>query len=96
MRDARCSCGFTEAGDETMTDHLLAVFAPEESRGADGVVLRGMAARTCSCGVATTTPAKLDAHFLAMFTPRDATGRDGVRHAAAPENSQEREATCRA
>jgi hypothetical protein len=38
VADARCSCGFTEAdgADETISDHLLEVFAPEDDMGTDG------------------------------------------------------------
>lgn len=81
MADAMCSCGFTESADEAMTDHLLAAFTPEDSRGRDGNVHEEWRATlSCSCGVATTTPAQLDAHFLAMFTPDNAIGRDGGKH----------------
>jgi hypothetical protein len=70
-----------------MTDHLLAVFAPKGSRGADGVVHEEwQPALTCSRGVATTTPAELDAHFLGVFTPEDAVGRDGAKHAPIGEH----------
>jgi hypothetical protein len=82
MADVRCSCGFTESGDETLTDHLLDVFVPGDSRAADGQVHEELAATSaCACGVATTTPAELDQHFLAAFTPADSVGCDGVRHA---------------
>ena len=40
MDDSRCSCGFTVSGDETMTDHLLEAFAPDDSRAADGLSTR--------------------------------------------------------
>jgi hypothetical protein len=81
MADARCSCGFTESGEETMTDHFLEVFIPADSRAADGLVHQEWTvALTCSCGVATSTPAELDRHFLGVFTPADSVGRDGVRH----------------
>ena len=36
MTDVRCSCGFRESGDEAITDHLLAMFEPQDGRGADG------------------------------------------------------------
>src|SRR5258707_4648431 len=69
MADAMCSRGLTERADETMTDHLLAVFTPEDSRGRDGELHEEwQVTRSCSCGVATTTPAQLGAHFLAMFS----------------------------
>jgi hypothetical protein len=81
MDDSRCSCGFTVSGDETMTDHLLEAFAPDDSRAADGLVHEEWAAAlTCSCGVAATTAAELDRHFLAAFTPADSIGRDGRAH----------------
>jgi hypothetical protein len=81
MADVRCSCGFAESGDETLTDHFLDVFVPGDSRGADGQVHDELAATSaCACGVATTTPAELDRHFLAIFTPADLVGRDGGRH----------------
>jgi hypothetical protein len=82
MADARCSCGFTEARDETITDHLLAMFAPEDSRAADGTVHEEWAAAlTCSCGLAAGAAAELDAHFIEVFTPGDAIGHDGKKHA---------------
>jgi hypothetical protein len=81
MADVRCSCGFTEFEGETMTDHFLEVFVPEESRAADGLVHEEWTvALTCTCGVATTTPPELDRHFIAIFTPDDAIGRDGQKH----------------
>lgn len=82
MADARCSCGFSEAGDETVTDHLLGVFVPEESRASDGTVHEeAWPDLTCSCGLAAATPGQLDAHFLRVFTTGDLVGRDGRRHA---------------
>jgi hypothetical protein len=82
MTDMQCSCGFTETGDETITDHLLAVFAPEDSRGTDGLIHEEWTtALACTCGVATTTPAELDRHFLTVFTPADTIGHDGQKHA---------------
>lgn len=81
MINARCSCGFSEGGDERIGDHLLEVFTPGDSRGSDGLVHEEWTATlTCSCGVATTTPNELDAHFLAVFTPDNAVGRDGNKH----------------
>jgi hypothetical protein len=81
MADSRCSCGFIASGDETMTDHLLETFAPDDSRAADGVVHEEWTvALTCSCGVAATTAAELDRHFLAAFTPAGSIGRDGRAH----------------
>jgi hypothetical protein len=81
MTTAQCTCGFTEAGDETLSDHLLEVFTPADSRAADGVVHQEWTvALTCACGVATTAPAELDRHFRAVFTPDDAIGPDGEKH----------------
>ncbi len=81
MGDGRCSCGFTGSADETMTDHVLEVFAPDDSRAADGVVHEEWtAALACSCGAAAAMPAELDGHFLAVFVPADSVGRDGSRH----------------
>ena len=81
MADARCSCGFSEAGDETITDHLLEVFAPEDCRGSDGLVHEEVRPDlTCSCGLVAATAGELDAHFLRVFTPGDLVGRDGRKH----------------
>lgn len=80
MAHARCSCGFTEAGDETIGDHLFEVFAPDDGKGPDGKVhLEGEAALYCLCGAGGSGP-ELDAHWLELFTPADSVGRDGVRH----------------
>jgi hypothetical protein len=80
MAGMRCSCGFTEAADEKIVDHLLEVFAPEDGRAADGLVhLEGEASLVCMCG-AGGSASELDAHFLAMFTPADRMGRDGEKH----------------
>ena len=77
---AQCLCGFTEAGDEKIGDHLFEVFAPDDGEGPDGVVhLEGEAALFCLCGAGGTV-ADLDAHFQAVFTPADHIGRDGERH----------------
>src|SRR5712691_8553010 len=81
MADARCSCGFTEAGDETITDHLLEVFVPEDCLAGEGTVHEEVRPDlTCSCGLAATTPGELDAHFLQVFTADDLIGRDGGKH----------------
>jgi hypothetical protein len=82
MTLAKCACGFTEdvAADETIADHLYAVFAPEDGKAADGLVhLEGEAGLYCMCG-AGGTAAELDAHFLTVFTPADYVGRDGKKH----------------
>ena len=84
MARTRCSCGFTEAGDETITDHLLEVFTPAGCRGSDGLLHEeAFPALTCLCGHAAPTPADLDAHFLVVFTPPDSAGPDGVTHQVA-------------
>jgi hypothetical protein len=76
----RCCCGFSEAGDETIDDHLLEVFAPDDGRGPGGRVhLEGEANLYCLCG-AGGSAAELDAHLLAVFTPADHAGRDGREH----------------
>jgi hypothetical protein len=72
----RCLCGFTEVADETLTDHLLFVFTPADSRGPDGVVHDEGTVRTCLCGFY----GQLDVHFLTAFTPTDAIGSDGHKH----------------
>jgi hypothetical protein len=82
MTPAQCVCGFTEdeAGNETLGDHLLEVFAPEDGRAADGLVhLEGEQSLSCMCGAGGSID-ELDAHFLAVFTPADLVGRDGRKH----------------
>jgi hypothetical protein len=82
MTPAQCVCGFTEdeAGNETIGDHLLEVFAPEDGRAADGLVhLEGEADLFCMCGAGGSAE-ELDAHFLVVFTPADLTGHDGHKH----------------
>jgi hypothetical protein len=81
MADTRCSCGFTETAGETITDHLLEAFAPEDGLGSDGLVHEEVRPDlTCSCGLAAATPGELDTHFLRVFTPGDLIGRDGQKH----------------
>jgi hypothetical protein len=83
MTTAKCVCGFNEgeAGDETIGDHLLEVFAPEDGKGTDGRVhLEGEPNLACFCGLAVATAGELDAHFITLFTPGDAIGRDGKKH----------------
>ena len=83
MIDGTCSCGFTEAADQTIADHLLEVFDPEDCRAGDGTVhLEAQPDLTCSCGLPATTPGQLDAHFLQVFTADDLIGRDGRKHEA--------------
>ena len=82
MTLAGCSCGFTEAAgaDETIDDHLMEVFAPEDGKGPDGRVhLEGEAPLSCMCGAGGSAE-QLDAHLLAVFTPADGIGRDGTKH----------------
>ena len=82
MIPAKCACGFTEdeAVDETICDHLIEVFAPEDGRAADGLVhLEGEENLFCMCGAGGSTY-ELDTHFLAVFTPPDLIGRDGRKH----------------
>jgi hypothetical protein len=79
MADRRCSCGFSEAGDETMDDHLLEVFAPDDGRGPDGRVHLEGDRGHCLCG-AGGSAAELDAHLFAVFTPDGRVARDGARH----------------
>lgn len=81
MADKRCACGFTEAGDETINDHLLEVFTPEACRGNDGLLHEeAFPALTCLCGLVAATSQEMDAHFLSMFTPAGSVGPDGVVH----------------
>jgi hypothetical protein len=75
-----CLCGFTELADETFTDHVLAIFTPADSRGADGLIHEEHQPLACACGLTATTPQELDAHFIAAFTPAGAIGSDGRRH----------------
>jgi hypothetical protein len=82
MTGQQCMCGFTEAAgvDETLADHLMEVFAPDDGKGSDGLVhFEGEANLFCLCGAGGTAE-QLDAHFLAMFTPADTVGRDGRKH----------------
>ena len=86
MADARCTCGFTETSDETITDHLLEVFSPGDGTGTDGLVhLEGEQPLTCLCGFAGTTPRELDRHFLTAVTPPGSIGRDGDKHEPAAQ-----------
>ena len=80
MANARCACGFSEAGDETIDDHLAEVFTPDDGKGPDGKVhLEGQADLFCQCG-AGGSAVELDAHLLAVFTPAGRIGRDGEQH----------------
>jgi len=83
MPAGQCVCGFIEdeSDNQTIADHLLEIFAPEDDKGTDGLVhLEGERNLTCLCGFAAATAEDLDAHFLAVFTPADAIGRDGKEH----------------
>lgn len=82
MTTQRCTCGFTETAgtDETLTDHLLEVFTPDDDKAPDGLVhLEGEVPLFCLCGEGGSA-AELDAHLLAVFTPHDSVGRDGHKH----------------
>jgi hypothetical protein len=76
----RCSCGFARLEDEEVSDHLLAVFVPEDSLGPDGQIHEEEELRACSCGFSAASGAELDAHFITVFMPGDCVDRDGVRH----------------
>jgi hypothetical protein len=82
MTGQQCTCGFTEAAgaDETLADHLMEVFAPDDGKGPDGRVhLEGEVSLFCLCGIGGSAE-RLDDHLLAVFTPADAIGRDGHKH----------------
>jgi hypothetical protein len=81
MTGTRCTCGFTESAGETITDHLLEVFAPPGGRGNDGMLHEeAFPALTCLCGHIAATGEELDSHFLAAFTPDGLASPDGVVH----------------
>jgi hypothetical protein len=82
MLATRCTCGFEALADEEVTDHLQAMFEPEDCVGTDGWPHLEGAAQVCSCGYSAATTAELDAHFLAVFTPAGSVGRDGEKHEA--------------
>jgi hypothetical protein len=75
-----CACGFERLEDGQLMDHLLAVFEPDDSTGADGLVHLEMAKLACSCGYQAASSDELDSHFLEVFTPTDQIGRDGRKH----------------
>jgi anti-sigma regulatory factor (Ser/Thr protein kinase) len=79
----QCTCGFAEAADETLTDHLLTVFVPPGCRALDGRVHEEGDRGRCLCGLAAPAPGALDDHFLTVFAPVTAIGCDGARHAPA-------------
>jgi hypothetical protein len=78
----KCSCGFTELADESITDHLQQVFAPDNAIGLDGKRHEEGKKLACLCGLTAVTTDELDSHLLAAFTPDDAIGRDGEVHEA--------------
>jgi hypothetical protein len=80
MLATRCACGFERLEDERLMDHLLAVFEPDDSTGADGLVHLEMATLVCSCGFQAASSDELDSHFLEVFTRTDQIGRDGRKH----------------
>jgi hypothetical protein len=75
-----CLCGFTELDDETFADHIMAVFAPEDSKGIDSLVHEERQPLACSCGYTAITAEELDTHFYRAFVPLDAIGTDGKKH----------------
>jgi hypothetical protein len=83
MPVASCICGFTELVDESLIDHLLLAFVPDDGRVPDGQAHEEAETGHCLCGLATAAPAALDAHFLCIFTPATSTGRDGHKHSPA-------------
>ena len=83
MTASKCLCGFTELADETLTDHLLRVFGPDDMRGGDGQVHEEGAGLACFCGFAADAADILDEHFRTVFTPDDAIGNDGAKHGPA-------------
>lgn len=76
----QCAGGFTEAADETLTNHFLAVFVPPNCRGSDGRTHEEGDRGRGLCGLTAPAPGALDDHFLAVFTPVGSIGRDGARH----------------
>jgi hypothetical protein len=80
MTPVNCTCGFTELADETLTDHLVWVFTPEDGKGNDGLLHEETGHRTCLCGLVAAAPDGLDRHFITVFTTDDAIGRDGKKH----------------
>jgi hypothetical protein len=76
-----CFCGFTATSAETLIDHLLEMFTPEDNKGSDGKAHEeGTPGLTCVCGLVAASPEELDHHFLHLFTPSDLIGDDGKRH----------------
>ena len=92
MTDYLCFCGYAAASADDLTDHLAAMFTPDDDAATDGQRHAEAASDApwpatraswmCLCGFEAGDIAQLDAHFLAVFTPHDAVGRDGNRHTA--------------
>ena len=80
MLATRCACGFERLEDEQLIDHLLAVFEPDDSTGADGLVHLEMARLACSCGYQAASSDELNDHFLEVFMRTGQCGRDGRKH----------------
>jgi len=80
MTALQCTSGFTELADETLTDHLLQAFEPEDGRGNDGQGHEERDRLTCACGLVAVTAEEFDAHLLKGFTPAGAIGRDDRKH----------------
>jgi hypothetical protein len=82
MMAGQCSCGFTELADESITDHLLQVFTPDDAIGRDGKRHEETEGLACLCGLTAATTGELDEHFLEVFTPDAAIASDGKQHKA--------------
>ncbi len=80
MPIARCLCGFAELDDETIADHLAAVFMPDDCVGNDGKVHDELSGRACACGFFGSSASELEGHLAAAFTPGDGIGLDGREH----------------
>jgi hypothetical protein len=83
MAAVTCLCGFTELADETLIDHLLRVFAPDDMRGNDGQLHEEGSRLACFCGFTANAADALDEHFRTVFTPDDGIGNDGNKHGPA-------------
>jgi hypothetical protein len=75
-----CSCGFTPAEDESLTDHLGEMFIPDDDTDEAGRHHAETELRTCLCGYVAPDAADLDAHLLAAFTSPGRLDRDGHAH----------------
>ena len=81
MDSYRCECGFAGGVEVDLTDHLLQMFCPEDSKAADGKAHdEGPVKLACLCGFTAQSSDELDAHFLAVFTPDDRIGPEGRKH----------------